>query len=290
MNPSITWVAQFHDPWVSFAHDTHASGLSKSAASFLERQVVLNADAVLLATDEARDAYVERYAAIPASKFGVLPNGYDPIDFPNVAPSPPGNRRPLRFVHVGTIYGGRNPLPFVRGLASLVETGFLSPGSVEVEFIGDCEPAASIQAAVEGSGLGRSILFTRQVDHPEALRRMMAADVLLLLAQQQPLQIPAKLYEYLHTGRFVLAFTEGATARLVERVGAGQVVGPQDDVPAVLRRVVELHRGGLLMNRPPAEEDLRAYQAPELAARLAQLMERLVAARQSVASNDRKVQ
>lgn len=284
LNPSIPWIAQFHDPWVWSNTSSTQGSFFSGATEVLEQQVILSADDVLLATEEARDCYIQRYPSVPATKFGVLPNGYDPIDFPKADPQPREGRHPLRFLHVGTVYGGRNPLPFLQGLAFLVDQGLISPESVEVEFLGDCEPAASVRAAMAGSRLEPSISFTGQVDHPEALRKMMAADVLLLLAQQQPLQIPAKLYEYLHAGRFVLAFTEGATACLIEQTSVGRVVGPNDDVVAALHEVVQMHQAGLLTNRPPADGKLRPYQACELAAVLAQRLELVVNAKHSSGS------
>ena len=61
-----------------------------------------------------------------------------------------------------------------------------------------------------------------------------AADVLLLFAQGQPNQVPAKVYEYLHLDRFVLAFTSGATARILDKAAAGTVIRPGEDVAAAI--------------------------------------------------------
>jgi len=98
---------------------------------------------------------------------------------------------------------------------------------------------------------------------------MLAADVLLLLAQGQPCQIPAKLYEYLHAGKFVLAFTDGASARVIEETCAGRVVAPGQDPAPALREIVALHRSGELARWAARADKLAPYQARHLAEVLA---------------------
>lgn len=270
--PELPWVAQLHDPWVSFDAPPSDWALARGA-SYLERQVVTVADEVLLATDEARSRYLARYPELPPGKLGVLVNGYDPADFPAPKPAPTAaagaSARPLRFVHLGTIYGGRDPLPFLSGVASLIAAGAIDRRDVQIELIGDCEPLAAVNAAVAAGGLEGVVTVTGQIDHAQALARMLAADVLLLLAQGQPCQIPAKLYEYLHTGKFVLAFTDGASARVIEETGAGRVVAPGQDPAPALREIVALHRSGELARWAARADKLAPYQARHLAEVLA---------------------
>ncbi|MES1164919.1 MAG: glycosyltransferase [Verrucomicrobiota bacterium] len=274
--PDVPWIAQLHDPWVSFDAPPTDWALQRGA-SYLERQVLSAANDVLLATDEARSRYLARYPVLPPSKLGVMVNGYDPVDFPAApAPAPTTAPGPLRFVHLGTIYGGRDPLPFLAGLASLISTGVLDRRAVRVDLIGDCEPLAAVNAAVAAGGLAGVVNVAGQIDHAEALARMMNADVLLLLAQGQPYQIPAKLYEYLHAHRFVLAFTDGASARVIEETGAGRVVGPGQDAAPALREIAELHRTGQLARWAAAPEKLAPYQARHLAGLLAGRLNALV--------------
>ena len=53
--------------------------------------------------------------------------------------------------------------------------------------------------------------------------------VLLLLAEDQPLMIPGKVYDYLSAGSDILAITRsGATADLLHKTGTGIVLPPDD--------------------------------------------------------------
>jgi hypothetical protein len=77
--------------------------------------------------------------------------------------------------------------------------------------------------------------------HAAAQAVVEQADVLLLLAQEQPDQIPNKLYEYLGSRRPILAFAdaEGETARMLRRAG-GHYVVTGDDAGEVERVVGQL--------------------------------------------------
>jgi hypothetical protein len=59
---------------------------------------------------------------------------------------------------------------------------------------------------------------------------MHSAGLLLLLAQEQPLQVPNKLYEYLATGVPILAIADhdGETADMLRQVGGHYVLPPDD--------------------------------------------------------------
>ena len=115
-------------------------------------------------------------------------------------------------------------------------------------------------------GLDQVVRIFSSVPYPEALCKIAAADVLLLFAQSQPEQIPAKLYEYLHANRYILAFTSGASARVIHETGAGRVVTSATDVAAAITEIVSLHRSGGLAQHAVPDDKLRAYQAKHLAA------------------------
>lgn len=69
-----------------------------------------------------------------------------------------------------------------------------------------------------------------------------AADVLLLLAQRQPIQVPNKLYEYLGAARPIVAFVDekGESASMLRRAN-GHFVVTEDtpDIDSVVRAALE---------------------------------------------------
>jgi len=280
----MPWVAQMHDPWAGNPYQPAGDRLLGKCTAHLERRVARTADAVCLATDEAATALAERYPECPRERFRVLYNGYDPADFPPARDRRSPGIPPIRFVYTGSLYAGRDPFPFLRALSRLIADGRVRPSDVRVEFIGDCAVANGVrlQAVVTDLGLSDVVTMSPPVSYPEALRRLSEADVLLLFAQGQPDQIPAKVYEYLHLDQCVLGFTDGATGRLLRETGAGVVVGPDGDAEAAVADLLDRHRAGT-PGRPAGSADrLRRYEAPALAGELAELLDALVARRSGV--------
>src|SRR5262249_12305208 len=112
---------------------------------------------------------------------------------------------------------------------------------------------------------------------PETIRRMMQADLLLLLAERFIIQIPGKTYEYLRAGRPILAITpEGALANFLRRTGVGWVVDPKDDA-GVLGAVRDRYRQWIAGERGPIAvlEVVAGCDRRKLAGRLAELFDRL---------------
>jgi hypothetical protein len=82
----------------------------------------------------------------------------------------------------------------------------------------------------EDLGIGDLVSIGDRVPHPEVRGILRSSDVLLLLAQRQPAQVPNKLYEYLGARRTVLAFVDaaGESAAMLREVGGHSLVTEHD--------------------------------------------------------------
>jgi hypothetical protein len=93
------------------------------------------------------------------------------------------------------------------------------------------------------------------VPHQEAIRQMEDADVLLSPCHD-PLTIPGKFYEYLGTGRPILAFgvASGDVEQIIRRTRVGWSVDPRDHsgVDSILTRLATDPM--TLLTNPAAEE------------------------------------
>ncbi len=107
--------------------------------------------------------------------------------------------------------------------------------------------------------------MTGMVSREEALRWQSQADGLVLVdhVRSHPsTNIPSKCYEYLATGRPVIALTpEGATRDLLQEVGAGSCVEPNDGAGALsaIRLLIDAKRAGRLKQLAVSGERLRPY-------------------------------
>jgi glycosyltransferase involved in cell wall biosynthesis len=167
-------------------------------------------------------------------KLLVIRNGIDEL-LPVRASLP--QERPLRIVYVGTFYFNRDPFPFLRALSQSKGSG----SRFQLELVGRCRWFAgrSVEKSIEDLGLTDIVVFRDWVPHAECQRIIREADVLLLLAQGQPAQIPNKLYEYLGTRIPILAFVDqdGESARMLQAARGHVVVHGTSDEEA--RKAIE---------------------------------------------------
>jgi glycosyltransferase involved in cell wall biosynthesis len=281
--PDLVWFAQYHDPWgliPSPCRQRHIPGLDR-LDRVLESAVVRRCDRIVCATDEASKLFAEAYGV--GSRCCTLHNSFDPEDFPAPSEVKRTDHR-LTFTYTGCLYGQRDPKPFFDSLSRLIRAGRLRADRVRVCLVGDCERAQdrSVRRLVQELGLEYVVELIPPVPYAEALGRLAQSDVLLLLAEGQPAQIPAKLYEYLHVRRPILAFCTGATARVVREAPSGQVV--TSDRPglidaAILSYATEQASGTVACTA--STDQIDRYRADVLASSLARELESALAERRS---------
>jgi len=232
----VRWVAEFRDPWTgnpwkpAFVRTVWSDALERR----LERACLRAADRVVAVTDATAAHFRARLPDRERERVIVVRNGIDALE------TEPSTQSVVRnVVYVGSLYQKRDPIPFLAVVARMNADGALPPG-FHVDFIGDCRwfHGRSIEEWVNEHGLGGVVRFAGRLPHEACIERVSDADLLLLLAQDQPLQVPNKLYEYLGARRRILAFADagGETARMLETVGGHYVVDGDD--AALVERVV----------------------------------------------------
>jgi glycosyltransferase involved in cell wall biosynthesis len=216
----------------------------------LERLTVRRATALLFTTSALRDEVAGHYGAAVAAKCHVVRNGCDPEELVNAKPLP----RPDRFTlaHVGTLYGGRDPLPLLRALAAAIDAGAIDPHCFRLRLIGAVAlTGRSLDVSCRELGLSGVVECVPRVRRRESLAAMQEADALLVLQPDHPLSVPGKLYEYFAAGKPILALTdEGETAELVRQSGSGLVVGSTDE-GAIRDALVALANGAVVAAPSP---------------------------------------
>jgi len=233
----LPWTAHFRDPWLGMADEKTAVGFARRIEAALERAVVTHARSVVCVTARHTQLLQERYSHLPADRFVTVPNGYDEVEWEGIDDRADDGAvaSPSRFLitHAGTIYRGRSPQPLFSAVRQLVDRGEADIGRLQIDLIGwwDAPQRASIEAMAARFRLERSVQLYGPLTKAETFRRLTASNLLLLLAEQWALQVPAKAYEYLRAGRPVLALapTDGAVTDLFRTTGGACVVDPADE-------------------------------------------------------------
>jgi hypothetical protein len=225
----IPWVADFRDPWTLAPHQDGIPNWRKAADRRLERSSIHWADLVVSVTEEMRQAFVRQYATMPAAKFVTLTNGFDDLT-PSPSPKKAKDGRTL-LLHLGSLYAGRRIGTFCKAVQALVSAGKLNPQSFKILFLGDNDPSL-VEGAYEAAPeliQSKCIEFRNQISWQRAQEVLGTAHVLLLFQGGHRLQVPAKFYEYLKTGKPILAVAEqGALTNLIEATSSGVWADPGD--------------------------------------------------------------
>lgn len=272
--PHLKLVSDFRDEWLDFYLSTFAyfrsPGILERARQ-IERATAELSDAVVTVTHRILERIRARYPGQPDSKFHWIPNGFDPQTFAGFRARPHGTAKVL-VVLAGTVYNAATPSFHLDGLDRLPEA---MRADFETRMVGRVSPDQA--PLLEGrASCVRQVGFVPQA---EALAHMEEADYLMLTMIDKEHQ-PGKAFEYLATGKPILAYTppDSELAQLIRETGSGWCADPNDAaaIDAMLRRAWAARRGEVeLPRRNP--EAVALYERPRQAAMVADLIERALA-------------
>jgi glycosyltransferase involved in cell wall biosynthesis len=233
-------VVDFRDPWTQFTlHHWLRNPLRRRIEKALEHKVLRHAARIITVTGPRTAALAEEYPDIRRQRFVTLTNGFDLADF-GPPSAPPHNER-FTVVYTGSFYYHRQPAAFLRALEGLLDDHPDLRARVRVLIAGASGPVLGEQVAA--LGLHDVVTIAGIVPYRESVALQKGADVLLLFLGDSPMAstwYPAKAFEYIATGRPILALVpEGITADLVREAGTGVVIAA-DDIDAIRRAILDL--------------------------------------------------
>ena len=269
----VRWVADFRDPWMTpFNKQLYPTcRLSNAIEAGLERAVFSNADLVSATTLNLTHLYETVWGDLPGTRIKFLPNGFDEADFHALGRLKKYER--FTITYTGSIYLGRDPEPLFQAIKELLAENRLTSGDISIKLIGNCRCIGNRLTAevAKAHGLGSVVDIFDYVSHKEALAIIKQSHVALLMAPNQPYQIPAKVYDYMATGTKILALTgKGATADIINSTGVGRAFSP-DDIPGIKSYIDRLHTTGTDAEdgiNTSCERYARSYTVKELAREL----------------------
>jgi glycosyltransferase involved in cell wall biosynthesis len=241
----IAWTADFRDPWTDiYYYDRfYPTRWARAHDRKLERTVLEEARRVLVVSEDLKRTLLSKSDRIDASKFLVLPNGYDPEDFDP-------NRKPPTEPHTAVLaYTGTLSLQYpVAALVSSFRQTLLAGKSFVFRMAG--KPADEAVEALRALETEFPDSFRLELlgylPHRESVHVLQTADLLVLLIPDLPNNrgiLTGKLFEYLGTGRPIWGFgpaTDGDAQRLIQENQAGSLFDP--DEPGRLSASVALQK------------------------------------------------
>jgi glycosyltransferase involved in cell wall biosynthesis len=245
----------------------------------IEQQAVEQAHCSMFTTPGAARVYRERYPSA-AQRIVVLENGYDEESFAAVhTPSTwealnPGS---ITLLHSGIVYPQeRDPTQLFIALGRMKDRGQLRSGALKLRFRAAVHDQLVSRLAAE-HGVQDMVEVCPPVPYRMALQEMLRADALLVMqASNCNEQIPAKIYEYLRTGRPIVCLSDprGDTVGVMRDAGL-DMVAALDSADQIGRLLTRLLAGDAAHQLPRAAA-VAAASRQRRTASLVSCLERLV--------------
>jgi glycosyltransferase involved in cell wall biosynthesis len=275
----LPWVADFRDPWIPLHFRRPPTGWHRARQAGLEKSVIEGADIVLAASRAHADAMgVESGAR--ARRVVHLPNGFEPRTGGVAQPADAGAAPAFRMAFTGTLSQMTDTEQFLDALHDVLAARPEARRRIRVRMCGPYDVHYENRATA--LGLTGIVTFTGPVSHDASRDAQLGADLLLLWKPRHgSTMVPGKTYEYLDTGKPILALLDprDEAAELVTR-GGGAVVDP-DDRGAIARAIGDRYDAWKAGGATPASRPawLDEFARPALAGRLASVLEDLVLSR-----------
>jgi glycosyltransferase involved in cell wall biosynthesis len=236
----VKWVADFRDPLLG--NPGRPRRWARSYDLFLQRQIFHHADALIAISDTIAEEWRARYPHW-ARKIHVIWNGFDPADGFGPKPLPPRTYQTL--CHVGVLYALRHPVQLMAALARLAEAGRIDCARLRVRFTGPAQEVESFLRQPPVAALQEKGCFTLHnglIPRAEAMNEIATSDFLLLIdinnLSNIGYTVPAKLFDYILTGRPILALTarNSPVERILQQSGLHVICLYHDDSEDALGR------------------------------------------------------
>ena len=257
----VPYIIDMRDPWSDALAQTYPKRrIELWLVRVLERWVLRRAAAVTSTSASAAALLVERDATM-ASKTHVIRNGFDG----DIAPPRVHTGGRLSILFAGALYVRRTPYPLLAALETLLARPDIDAKRIQLTFMGDKLGNFSdelLAGWLHGKRCASLVRLLPPQTSQAVAHEVEQATVLLNLAQQQQLQVPAKTYEQLAAGREILLVCEddSETARIVAGItGITQV--DQSDPEQLVRVLLDLYKRHVVAATAavPPEEDIRKF-------------------------------
>jgi glycosyltransferase involved in cell wall biosynthesis/MoaA/NifB/PqqE/SkfB family radical SAM enzyme len=269
------WIVDYRDVWTSSERYAGRQKFITAIHKALEQKIIQKADLVVSTTDRMTAFHQNIFPEVPSEKFITITNGFDSFDFKQPTLMPRLRNSKCIMAHAGSITPVGASKTFFEAVNQIPEN---IKSEIEIVFAGNLY--APDRKFIEESNFNHLTRIKNFVSHSEAIKIQLDADILVCILgkfKTGHLHRSAKLYEYIASGKPILALieTDSATEDLLREVG-GSIIVDIDDIEGIKKAILFLFAkfkcGELQSQR---DMDLKKYERKELTRQLSEAMDKL---------------
>jgi glycosyltransferase involved in cell wall biosynthesis len=263
----ITWLADFRDPWSKweFLDTLPMMDWVREKHESLERDVLQEADSIITISP----TFQKDFETLSGKTVDLITNGFDTTDLPENWDSIKPSTQDIEILYTGVIDAIRNPIPFI---TAFKEVYVNHSTKVTLRFVG--KVSENVKSFIASDPwLQKHVILEGYVSHGAVFSFYQKANLLLLIltdTKNAQGNIPGKLFEYIATGRPIIALgdPEGDSAKILGNSGSGIVFSHTD---------LEGIKNYLLDFKPKEEysqsDSIEKYSRKNLTGQLAKLLD-----------------
>jgi glycosyltransferase involved in cell wall biosynthesis len=248
------------DPWVDISY---YQGLKRSVPTLaidrsLERSVLEQSSQSIFVTESMKEDYVRKYPDLK-HKSHVLYWGYNEEAFSSYTSKE--NLDSEIILHAGNIYDHQNPKVLWPALKGEIDKG----RNLKLTFIGTVSP--EVRQSIEKAGLNSNTEYRGFLPYKEMIDELGKAKYLLVCMSEKR-HVPGKLFEYLRTGKIIIAFGEDnyEVENILRRANAGKMFSYQTANLDIFQPLSSLR---------PKSDTVKLYSRHVIAGQLAEILQNI---------------
>ncbi|GGK57857.1 MULTISPECIES: glycosyl transferase family 1 [Flavobacteriaceae] len=267
----VKWIADFRDPWteIDYFHQLPLSKKTINKHHFLEQEVLLNADKVLVVGSTMNKNYTKFNNNVVT-----ITNGFDG----EIITSETKLDSKFTITHIGLMNADRNPKMLWNVLTEIISENKDFSEDFILKLIGKVD--SSVIEEIATNKLNKNVEIIDYVSHNNVIEFQKKSQVLLLLLNNVPSAkgiITGKIFEYLMVNRPILAVAplDGDLAEILNKINAGKVISFEDKVSlksTILEMYSKYKQGNLRIDSKNVEQ----FHRKELTKKLAEIIKNTV--------------
>ncbi|MBI2428080.1 MAG: glycosyltransferase, partial [Ignavibacteriales bacterium] len=167
----------------------------------------------------------------------IISHGFDPEDLQVPSDDVLPHIEKMRITYSGMFYAKITPIYFLQALSKVLKEHPQLRGRIEACFVGLFR--TEFINYVNHLGLQNSVNILGYLEHREAVKYLLASDVLWLMMQDD-IMTPGKIFEYIGTGKKIMGCVPKGYMRSIIEEANGQCVEPTN-VNQIADMIVQLY-------------------------------------------------